>query len=90
MPLFHSAHKLPEDWNQPQIAEVMKNALDVKAAVNKLATINTWQLAATITLNPKQYSLITVILGVLSLNCMFQVELINDRNTSAERTNHTK
>lgn len=60
MPLFHSAHKLPEDWDEPQIANVIANALDLKAVVNKLATINTWQLEGTITLSPAQYSVITV------------------------------
>ncbi|XP_046743314.1 isoleucine--tRNA ligase, mitochondrial [Diprion similis] len=58
VPLFHSAHKLPTDWDQPSIAKMIESALNIKAAVTRLATINTWELAATITLNPAEYSVI--------------------------------
>ncbi|XP_048504759.1 isoleucine--tRNA ligase, mitochondrial isoform X2 [Athalia rosae] len=61
VPLFHSAHKLPEDWNQPQIASVVKDALNINSAVKTIATINTWQLDATITLSPTQFSVISVL-----------------------------
>ncbi|XP_024942364.1 isoleucine--tRNA ligase, mitochondrial isoform X2 [Cephus cinctus] len=61
VPLFHSSHKIPESWKQPQVVKVIDAALRLKAELNKENKVNTWQLAATAIVDSNDYSLLSVL-----------------------------
>ncbi|XP_051156540.1 isoleucine--tRNA ligase, mitochondrial [Leptopilina boulardi] len=58
VPLFHSGYKQTNNWNQPEIEEIIKVALLIKEKVNKFADKNTWELKATIRVEMNQFSLL--------------------------------
>lgn len=61
VPLFHTGHKLSDDWYRPQVADVINAVLEVKTIFNKLTNTNTWKVAVTVTVNADRYSLLSVL-----------------------------
>lgn len=60
MPLHYTRYTVPETWYQPETIECIEAALCLKSKVNKLATQNTWELAATIMSTKQDYALLSV------------------------------
>ena len=60
MPLFHSGYKQMENWNQPEVEEIVKSALLLRDGINKLAKVNTWELNATVRVNSSKFALLRV------------------------------
>ncbi|KAL2741085.1 hypothetical protein V1478_001226 [Vespula squamosa] len=61
IPLHYTRYTVPEIWNQPETVECIEAALCLRNKVNKLATRNTWELAATIMSNKQDYELLSIL-----------------------------
>lgn len=60
VPLYHTEYKVPETWNQPEIAAHVERALDLRTIVNILAEQNTWELSGTVTASKNDYESLSV------------------------------
>lgn len=60
MPLYHTEYKVPETWNQPEIAAHVETALRLRSKVNTLADRHTWELSGTITASKDNYESLSV------------------------------
>ncbi|XP_033214926.1 isoleucine--tRNA ligase, mitochondrial [Belonocnema kinseyi] len=61
VPLFHSGYKQADNWNQPEIETIVNTALLLRDGVNKLAKVNTWELKTRIRVDPKTFSLLSIL-----------------------------
>ncbi|XP_043279296.1 isoleucine--tRNA ligase, mitochondrial [Venturia canescens] len=61
VPLHHSAHILPDNWNDPDVESVVNTALLMRKHVNKLTRTNTWEFNATIRTNAEQFAALSVL-----------------------------
>ncbi|XP_012271517.1 isoleucine--tRNA ligase, mitochondrial isoform X2 [Orussus abietinus] len=59
VPLFHMRYRVPETWNQPHIVDIVNCALDLRKEVVKIASTNTWNFDATVTVNANRFSLLS-------------------------------
>ncbi|XP_008551084.1 isoleucine--tRNA ligase, mitochondrial [Microplitis demolitor] len=53
VPLYHSTHTLPNDWDMPKIEKIMNVALEVKSILNRETKSNTLELETTVTADAK-------------------------------------
>lgn len=60
VPLYHTEYKIPETWNQPEIAKHVKTVLNFRSKVNTLADRNTWELLGVITAPKTDYDSLSV------------------------------
>ena len=60
MPLFHTKHNLLENWNKPEVKEIVDKALGVKSEINKLTSQNTWLSNATVIVNSQDFEILSV------------------------------
>ncbi|XP_032673080.1 isoleucine--tRNA ligase, mitochondrial isoform X2 [Odontomachus brunneus] len=61
VPLYHTEYKVPETWNQPEIAAHVERALNLRSIVNTLADQNTWELSGTITASKNDYESLSIL-----------------------------
>ncbi|XP_046813079.1 isoleucine--tRNA ligase, mitochondrial isoform X2 [Vespa crabro] len=61
IPLHYTRYTVPETWNQPETIESIEAALCLRNKVNKLATRNTWELAATVMTTKQDYELLSIL-----------------------------
>jgi len=60
IPLYHIEHKVSETWYQPEIAQHVETALNLRSKINTLADRNTWELSGTITTPENVYNSLSV------------------------------
>ncbi|XP_043496541.1 isoleucine--tRNA ligase, mitochondrial isoform X1 [Polistes fuscatus] len=61
IPLHCTSYIVSEIWNQSQSIECIEAALCLRSKVSKLATRNTWELAATIMSTKEDYKLLSIL-----------------------------
>ncbi|EZA61699.1 hypothetical protein DMN91_004103 [Ooceraea biroi] len=61
VPLYHTEYKVPENWYQPEIAEHVQTALNLRNRVNTLADRNTWELSGIVTAPEDDYSSLSIL-----------------------------
>lgn len=53
-------HYLPDEWDSPDIEDIIQSALVVRDALNKMTNTKTLTLDATITVDEKMFTKLTV------------------------------
>ncbi|XP_014477342.1 PREDICTED: isoleucine--tRNA ligase, mitochondrial isoform X2 [Dinoponera quadriceps] len=59
--LYHTEYKIPETWNQPEIAAHMETALHLRNKASTLADRNTWELSGVITASRSDYESLSIL-----------------------------
>ncbi|XP_034940166.1 isoleucine--tRNA ligase, mitochondrial [Chelonus insularis] len=61
VPLFHSTHSIPDEWNAPDIEKIMEPAFRIKSIINKSYRTGTLEQEITVRANPEFISLISAL-----------------------------